>query len=157
MAERNITKLLYEFDSLRGAVASISLLSKVTKALRKAKVWEDQNWLLSSHFWQTRRPDIFALYGRQIMNYRSFSSLESLFTFCLIYFDDFWRFFAAYSLYEQIFISALEFDDIQLADICLEKLTSQFSNSNRVKRLIGMRYEATGMAIFSMNALFIVL
>ncbi len=60
-------------------------------------------------------------------------------------------------MYEQIFISALEFDDIQLADICLEKLTSQFSNSNRVKRLIGMRYEATGMAIFSMNALFIVL
>jgi hypothetical protein len=54
-----------------------------------------------------------------------------------------------YSLYEQVYVAALEFNDFELADICLVKLKKQFSGSSRVKRLEAMRHEATGMYAFA--------
>ena len=46
-----------------------------------------------------------------------------------------------WSLYEQVYIAALEYGDIELVDICSEALNKNFPDSIRVKRLLGMQYE----------------
>ncbi|KAI9284913.1 TPR-like protein [Umbelopsis sp. AD052] len=52
--------------------------------------------------------------------------------------DDIWPF------YEQAVAAALDVGDFRLADECIENLKRRFSNSSRVQRLVGMRYEAEG-------------
>ena len=49
--------------------------------------------------------------------------------------------YKGWSLYEQVYIAALEYGDIQLLDMCSEALNKQFPDSIRVKRLLGMQYE----------------
>ena len=44
-------------------------------------------------------------------------------------------------MYEQVYIAALEFGDIDLVDVCSEALNKRFPDSVRVKRLLGMQYE----------------
>jgi ER membrane protein complex subunit 2 len=46
-----------------------------------------------------------------------------------------------WSLYEQIYIGALECGDISLVDECSKRLNKKFPESVRVKRLLGMQYE----------------
>jgi ER membrane protein complex subunit 2 len=46
-----------------------------------------------------------------------------------------------WSLYEQIYIGALECGDIGLVDECSKRLNKKFPDSVRVKRLLGMQYE----------------
>lgn len=46
-----------------------------------------------------------------------------------------------WSLYEQIYIAALQFGDIELVDKCSKELNKQFPASLRVMRLLGMQYE----------------
>ncbi|KAJ2961799.1 hypothetical protein NQZ79_g3013 [Umbelopsis isabellina] len=52
--------------------------------------------------------------------------------------DDLWPF------YEQVATAALDVGDFRLADDCIEQLQKRFTNSTRVQRLVGMRYEAEG-------------
>ncbi|GAB5589610.1 hypothetical protein Unana1_04510 [Umbelopsis nana] len=52
--------------------------------------------------------------------------------------DDIWPF------YEQVATAALDVGDFRLADDCIENLKRRFTNSARVQRLVGMRYEAEG-------------
>ena len=46
-----------------------------------------------------------------------------------------------WSLYEQIYIGALECGDIGLVDECSKRLNKKFPESVRVKRLLGMQFE----------------
>ena len=66
----------------------------------------------------------------------------------LFYFIDFftslfltYQIYLVWSLYEQVYIAALEFGDIGLVDVCSEALNKRFPDSVRVKRLLGMQYE----------------
>ena len=48
------------------------------------------------------------------------------------------------NLREQVFIAALHLNKLDIANECLNKLLYRFPNSNRVKRLNAMKYEAYG-------------
>ncbi|XP_071142788.1 ER membrane protein complex subunit 2-like [Mytilus edulis] len=47
-----------------------------------------------------------------------------------------------WTVYEQVCIAALDCQRLDLSEICLELLHNKFPDSVRVKRLLGMRYEA---------------
>lgn len=47
-----------------------------------------------------------------------------------------------WTVYEQVCVAALDCQRLDLSEICLELLHNKFPSSIRVKRLIGMRYEA---------------
>ncbi len=47
-----------------------------------------------------------------------------------------------WTIYEQVFVAALDTGDDELANECLGELTIQFKDSARVKRLVGMSCEA---------------
>ena len=49
-----------------------------------------------------------------------------------------------WSLYEQVYVAALECGDIGLVDECSKLLNKKFPDSVRVKRLLGMQYEYNG-------------
>jgi tetratricopeptide (TPR) repeat protein len=49
-----------------------------------------------------------------------------------------------WSLYEQIFLAALDKGDSGTAKVCLAKLQAKFPSSSRVSRLIGMQHEFDG-------------
>ncbi|CAG8437144.1 10659_t:CDS:2 [Ambispora gerdemannii] len=51
---------------------------------------------------------------------------------------------SVWSVYEQIFIAALDLKNDKLAKICLDNLEKRFANSPRVKILEGMKLEAEG-------------
>jgi tetratricopeptide (TPR) repeat protein len=70
-----------------------------------------------------RRPDLVAKYGGEMFRRGSMDG-------------DVW------SLAEQVFQAALDVGDKELAEECLDKLKVKFPKSNRVKRLVGMKYEA---------------
>lgn len=61
---------------------------------------------------------------------------ESLMNFREKLGDELW------TVYEQVCIAALDCQRLDLSEICLELLHNKFPNSVRVKRLLGMRYEA---------------
>ena len=43
---------------------------------------------------------------------------------------------------KQVFIAALDYHDMEIANSCLAKLNQEFPDSLRVKRLKAMKYEA---------------
>ncbi|XP_052709346.1 ER membrane protein complex subunit 2-like [Crassostrea angulata] len=47
-----------------------------------------------------------------------------------------------WTVYEQVCIAALDCQRIDISETCIELLKSKFPNSLRVKRLLGMKYEA---------------
>ncbi|XP_002731262.1 ER membrane protein complex subunit 2-like [Saccoglossus kowalevskii] len=48
----------------------------------------------------------------------------------------------AWIVYEQLFIASLDIGKIDVASACIRELNIQFPNSIRVRKLMGMRYEA---------------
>jgi len=85
---------------------------------------------------KVRRPDIFILHGPAYS--KTLSTVEN-FAFC-----------------EQMFVSALDYGDLELAKKYLDVLVVQFPESSRVKRLQGMQAEASGeydVAIMTYDAI----
>jgi len=72
-----------------------------------------------------RRPDIILTNGDKALSYEGSSG-------------------EVWSIFEQMFIAAIDSGDSTLAEKCLSKLRNKFPKSARVNRLVGIYYEFTG-------------